>query len=374
MRTVVGVLAVILGSSLAVAKPLPAGMKVTIKNQKLYVTASGVTVLMQGAAAAEARTYDALQSAELSDDGDAIVIKAQSCAGSDDDGTELALAPIDARIENALGMQLHTKKKLTEAIPHFAAAMAKDPDAPVYGTNLLSAQALAKQLDDADKTLAAHGPRNRAWYAWRLAVDPELASLRGRPSAKALLAAKPSTLTWKRLGGSVAVSPLGLVATSEWNFYGGPGAPGGTELVIYDPASSKVMLRLPVVAVEDACGDGPPEMVSPCTKQMLGHTAEHTRVVNLVLAALGFESRPGVALESTDGETFASKDGKVTAKVSDNKVTVGGKTAAMLPYEGGHLLSATLAGNLFVVTYRENGYIACDGDAQRSYSVFHLLK
>src|SRR3954468_15253325 len=159
MRIVVGVVWLILWlvmwSSLAVAKPLPGGMKITVKNQKLYVTASGVTVLMQGAEAAAARTYDALQSAELADAGDAIIIKAQSCAGSDEDGTELSLAPIEARIENALAMQLHTKKKFTEAIPHFAAALAKDPDAPVYGTNLLSAQALAKQLDDADKTLAA---------------------------------------------------------------------------------------------------------------------------------------------------------------------------------------------------------------------------
>jgi hypothetical protein len=374
MRIVVGVLSLVLWSSLATAKPLPKGMKVTIKDQKLYVTASGVTVLMQDAEAAAARTYDALQSAELSDAGDSIIVKAQGCAGSDDDGTEISLAAVEARIENALGMQLHTRKKFTEAIPHFAAAVTKDPDGPVYGTNLLSAQAMAKQLDDADKILAAHGPRHRAWYAWRLAVDPELASLRGRPSAKALVAAKPSTLTWKRLGGSVAVSPLGLAAMSEWSFFGGPGAPGGSELVIYEPVQNKVMLRLPVVALEDACGDGPPEMVTPCTKQMLAHTAEHTRAASLVLAALGFETRPGVALESTDGEAYASKDGKVTAKVSADKITVGGKTAAMLPDEGGHLLSATLAGNLFVLTYRQNGYIACDGDAQRSYSVFHLLK
>jgi hypothetical protein len=251
--------------------------------------------------------------------------------------------------------------------------MKQDPTAFLYATNLLSAQAMAKQLDEADKTLATIGPSNAAWFAWRLAVDPELAGLRGRPSTKAVLAAKPSTLTWNRLGGSVATSPLGLVALSEWNFFGGPGAPFAYDLVIYDLRQSKVMLRLPVVALDDACGDGPPEMATPCTKRALAHTAEHTRIVNLVLAALGFESQPTVKLESTDGDAYASSDGKITVKVSGDKVTMGSKTAAMRPDDGGHMLFALLAGNLFVLTYRENGFLACDGDAQRTYSTFHVL-
>jgi hypothetical protein len=380
MRSPVGVSLLVLGviasgSAIAAAKPLPKRMKVTLKNERLYIELRGVTVPLQGAERAARDPFSSLDSAELSDDGEHVVVKGQHCAMSDaDEGVEISLAIVEARVENALGMQLHTKKKFVDAIPHFAAAMKDDPTALVYATNLLSALAMAKQLDEADKMLATIGPSNAAWFAWRLMVDPELAGLRGRPSTKAVLASRPSALTWKRLGGSVATSPLGLVAASEWNFFGGPGAPFAYDLVIYDLQHSKVMLRLPVVAPEDACGDGPPEMATPCTKRTLAHTAEHTRIANLVLAALGFESQPTVKLESTDGDAYASSDGKITAKVSGDKITLGSKTSAMLPDEGGHTLFALLAGNLFVLTYRENGFLACDGDAQRTYSTFHVLK
>ncbi len=366
-----------LASSLALAKPLPKGMKVFSKADKLYVELKGMTVAMLDSEAAAAHIFGKVQSAELSDDGKQIVVKVEDCSmGDPDEGIEFPLATIEARVENILGMKLHVKKQYAEAIPHFVTAVKQDPGTPMYATNLLAAQAMAKLFDDADKTLAASGPLNPAYFGWRLIVDPELVGLRGRPSTRTFVPEKPSTLTWANLG--VATNPLGLIAVSEWSFYGGPGAPGGEDLVIYEPKQGKLLLRLPVVALADACGGGGDgDGGVRCTKQMTAHTAANTKVVNLVLSTLGFQKQPAIKLESSSDVKFVSADKQVSVEFVDKPtaqmIVKRGKLTTSVP-DVEVPKSISIAGNLVVLQYRQNAFMACDGDAQRSYSEFRVIK
>jgi hypothetical protein len=66
---------------------------------------------------------------------------------------------VEARFENVVGMKLLTKKQYANAIVHFALAAQKDPESPVFATNLLSAQSLAGKLDDGDRTITR-------WIYW----------------------------------------------------------------------------------------------------------------------------------------------------------------------------------------------------------------
>ena len=236
----------ILVSASALAKPLPKGMKVSLKDMALYVEQDGIKVPLFDDDRRLADQVSNLTGAELSDDGGSIVVHADSCASSD--GIEVPLSEVEARLENVRGMQLHVKKKYADAIVHFTAAVKADPSTPVYVTNLLSAQSMAKRYDDADRTIASSAAAHVAWFAWRLAIDPELASVRGRAAARPFVAAKPTKLAFQALGDDIAVSPIGLVAVGEWNAFGGPGTDNNSELVLYDPRADVPPVRLAVTA------------------------------------------------------------------------------------------------------------------------------
>src|SRR5258708_25492595 len=145
----------------AAAKPLPKEMKSVIKNNAPYLEWRGVTVPV-GDRDWKLRD-DKLKKVELSDDGKSIVVTFVPCMSDDDDTLVVPLARIEAHVENNLGMQVHVKKKYDDAIAHFAIAAARDPETPVFATNLLSAQSMAKRLDDADKTIDTYGVKNLAW-------------------------------------------------------------------------------------------------------------------------------------------------------------------------------------------------------------------
>jgi len=198
----------------AAAKPLPANMKVTLKKGTPTISIDGTSVTLY-----DGYSQPAAISAELSDDGKAIVLKMDTCGMGlefDEEGTSVPLSVIEARIDNAKGMKLHVKKKYADAAKLFASAVTKDPTEPLYATNLLSAQAMGAMLDDADKTLAA-GKKHVGWFAWRLGVDPELKALKGRPSTAPFIATKPGTAKVKQLlADVVAVSPLGVAAVRTY--------------------------------------------------------------------------------------------------------------------------------------------------------------
>jgi tetratricopeptide (TPR) repeat protein len=355
-------------SATAAAKPLPKGFTVTLKDHDLYATRDGVTVPLRDADALIDQ-FDDLKGSELSDDGK-ILVHVQGCGiTSDGDPLEVPLDLVDARIENNLGMRAHLKKKYDDAIPHFARAVQKDPDTAVYATNLLSAQSMGKKLDDADKTIAALAKSNPAWLGWRLAVDPELGNMKTRESAKAG-APKPTKLTFDQLGDNIATNPQGLIAKHDWKAWGGPGAPIGDDLSIYD-ANSKLLLRMPVTALEDACGDGG-MMPVPCTKAQKAHTAAHDKEASAILGALGFEKKLVTWLEST-GDSYASADKKLTIDFGNDGMTVTRGKSKQTFKDIDTPKRLGVAGDIVVLQYRST-FAACDGDAQRGFTQFVRMK
>jgi hypothetical protein len=369
------VIAIAAGS--AIAKPLPKGWRVFAKDGKLYVERDKVVLPIVDPEVSERAMFGELKSAKLSDDGTKLVLDVGTCTGGDEP-TEIAVADVEARFENASGMQVHVKKKYADAIAHFTTAAQKDPLHPVYATNLLSAQSMAQKLDDADKTLATYGPKHVVWFAWRLAVDPELANVAGRASAKALVADKPSKLTFDALGDDVAVSPRGFVAAREWSGFGGPGAIDETHLVIYELATSSIVLRLPVVAACLTQKPAPdqPVMGEVCTKQELARIAAQKKEADRLLAILGFEKRKTTWTDPKEGaDKYTSPDKSTTIDISTAKVARG-KITRNLPADTfmAKLLRIGFAGDHVAFKFRESGYAGCSGDAQRSYTAVFVVK
>jgi hypothetical protein len=364
------VLILVASYGIAGAKPLPKDLQVVEKDGKLLAVRGGLTVPLFGVDSTSADlTWSDLKPAELSADGTQIVIKAGNCR-MDDEPIEVPLAAVEARLDNAAGMQVHVKKKYDDAIAHFARAVQRDPATPVYATNLLSAQALANKLEEADRTIATHGPRNVPWFAWRLAVDPELARVRTRPSAAALVPVKPSSLTYKALGDALAVSPLGLVAVTEWIAVGQ--GPSQQDVVIYDKTNRR-QLRLHAVELRDACEPGKDSMF-PCAKGAAARTAKNTRVVDQVLAALGFEKQPLAFVENPDGaDKLVSPDKKTTIEAistdtsTELKITRG-KTTATAPIADWPPRRVGFGAKHIVLELKTS--YACGGaDSQQSYSI-----
>ncbi|HUJ59993.1 MAG TPA: hypothetical protein VLX92_15920 [Kofleriaceae bacterium] len=367
---------IVMAAAAVSARPLPRGMAVSVKNDRLWVTVDGTTVPLDDDAYAAAHPVSQLDGVELSADGTALVIHAPDCMGdSDPDGRQVALDAITATVENMRGMQLHLKKKYADAIPHFAAAAKASQQ---YATNLLCAQSMAGRLDDADKTVATFSPGHAVWFGWRLAVDPELAAMRGRASVRALLAARPSKLTADAMGDAIAVSPLGLVAIREWTFFGGPGAAGGSDILLYDIKTGDMVLRVTLVDIGDDCdasGKPPANDVAglpPCSKDVRARTAAHRRSVDPMLAAFAFEKRPTVWVDlvGNDADTVTTPDKKQSLTFTKNGVTLArnGKTRAATLDGQGKLIRVGFAGDYVIVQSRENGFSGCSGDAQRSYS------
>lgn len=302
MRIAIG-LAWLLVPALASARPLPAGMKVSLAKGAVMVARDGVTVKVAAATS--------LTGAELSEDGKVLVIRAN-------ERIEIPLAKVEARLVNGRGMALHAKKKFAEAAPHFARAAQLDPATPMYATNLLSAQSMGGTLDEADRTLATYGKRAAPWFAWRLVVDPELAAVAGRASAKFGPVGKATS----RLVDAIAYSPLGYAASEVFsNASMGDGSGGSdTELAIVDLTSGAEVLRLPA---EHTCGEGEG---AGCEKAQAPITAKQRKVADAVLARLGFEVVAGGYHSTMNEETAVAADGRKvtfdgTPKLIAGKVT-----------------------------------------------------
>jgi hypothetical protein len=365
--TILSVSALAILGAVAAAKPLPTGMKVTVVKQRPMVKQGAFTVpLLDDEEQGQGDTIKA----SLSDDGKTIHAIWDRCGmGGDDDsnGFEVPLAHVTARLENYAGMAAHLKKKYADAIPHFTNAVAANPDEPMFQTNLLSAQSMSGKLDDADKTIATWGPKNRAWFVWRLAADKELAAVKDRPSAKALRAATPGKLTTSALGEGAAIAG-DLVAVLAIQANGGPGAPDESDLVVFDAAAGKQLLRIPVVAMQDACTDDAEESMLPkCTAKQRASTAAHTRDADAVLAQLGFALAPKarVSLTSDTNGVVTAPDGKTKVDLSGDapKVTAGGKTFTADAPE--HLVGIIFAGAHVLFESGTRHIYFCDDDSFR---------
>jgi hypothetical protein len=350
---------VVMVTSVAAAKPLPAGMKVALVKKRVMVSRGGVSVPLHDV------KYDTkkLTSAELSDDGKSIAIKTDQCDGmfgEPDEADLVPLAPVEARLENMLGMKAHRKKKYAAAVKHFSTAAQMDPDVPRYATNLLSAQSMGGMLEDADKTLATLGKQQAPWFVWRLAVDPELKALKTRPSAK-LDAPKPGTAKGN-LYGKLAYSPLGFAATEVYaNVYDGvPSGEDEYELAIIDVRTGKEVLRLPT---ERTC-EVDPETGEPtnkaCVKKQAAATAARRKITDALLAQLGFDIVPGALVDAIDQQEIRAADGRKLL-LGDTLKLVAGKTVRELPWEF-EVGAAGFVPKAVVAVYKVKVPESCEGD------------
>jgi hypothetical protein len=101
-------------------------------------------------------------------------------------------AALEARIENAAAMTLKGQKQWSAATAGFARALKLDPALREAATNLAAAQVRAGEADAAVATLVAAGARDPVWVVWRLAVDPDLASVASAPALTSLRPRKPA--------------------------------------------------------------------------------------------------------------------------------------------------------------------------------------
>jgi hypothetical protein len=317
MRIAIAVLAAV--PTLAVAKPLPQDMKAIVKGRKALIESRGVTVPV--ADRDFALRGDDVKKIELSDDGKSVVVTYKPCMG-DDETLSMPLASVAARIENSLGMLVHVKKKYDEAIAHFTLAASMDPDTALFATNLLSAQSMAGKLDEADRAIDTYGPKNPAWLAWRLAVDPELKNIKARPKALAATkGAKRGHARAKQLFDVVAYSPLGggLAATAV---YESGDMLAQHSFVVTSVATGRELLRLPF---DEACveaPDAPPDM--KCDKKALAANARNAKQIDELLATLGFE--PAGKWQEA-GETTKSPDGTIVVELKDKLRVTRGKAS-----------------------------------------------
>ncbi len=379
MRLVVVIALLAAAAATAGAKPLPAGMKVVLTKDRPMVTQGGISVpLLDNEHLGHADTIKG----SLSDDGATLQVTWGRCGmiGDEDSTYEVPFAHVKARLENTTGMGFHRKRKYADAIAHFTAAAAANPDEPVFATNLLSAQAMAGKLDDADHTIATYAPRHPWWFAWRLAVDLELKAVKARPAAVALAPARPGKARVADLAKAVAFSAIGhgLVAMLSNNGDGGPGSPIGDELLIYDLGSQREVLRLPVETMEDACSDAAPGadgssdvMISRCTKGQRAATAAHTRAADAFLAAAGFDVLPGAMIEiplgGDDKVEVKAPDGKSRVVVTSGNlhVTAGGKT---FDYDRGgeRIDNVVFVRDQVLLEYSDRHIYYCDDDSFRT--------
>ncbi len=368
------ILVVVLGVSIAHAKPLPPGMTVVMKNDHLYVVKGGVSVpLFDDQDPRSDVPYSEPKNAQLSADGKLIQLEGGSCLVSEDGLDRVPLAVVEARFENVTGMGFHLKKQYADAIAHFAAAVKADPDTPLLATNLLSAQSLGGKLEDADRTLALFGPKNPAWFGWRLAVDSDLVPLRGRPSTKPFVA-KPTKLVLDDNTGA-AISPLGVVAISEGIYQGmGMGSGSASYLALYDLAQNRLLLRLPLVSPADACFVHPPKDVPPgavgppCTKDQLAHTSEHRRVASAIVGSLGMTKLALQWTQITETTTAIALDKTHALALSDTAATVTkGKQVTTLNLGGNRTRQVGWGGGVLVVVHHES-YQCGGADSQEGSS------
>lgn len=314
MKHVLGWVLVLALGGVAVAKPLPAGLKISFAGGKLTATQDGATVTLASVKAKK------LVTAELSDDGKTIKVKLDGIAPStndmgeeetDDGLREYGLSSVEAQLANSSGMGLSIKKKYADAIPHFTRAVQKDPDAPVYITNLLSAQSLAGKLDDADAVIAQHGKRIAPWLAWRFVVDSDLKALLARPSAK--LGAKGTGKAKSALFEQVAYSPLGFAAVElVTNASMGDGSgPTNYAVAFVDLKTGKQVHSLPTATTCDR-----DRSCKPSTKGRI--------VADKVLAWLDFEQVPSGYQQAFDKDVVVGKDGR-KVDLKNGEIVAGGK-------------------------------------------------
>lgn len=332
------------------AKPVPSGLKVGAKAGRPYIQQGSIAVALRDDDLAD---YEKIDKVELAADGKTVVVTATRCGGTlTADETKVPLAKIQARLDNAAGVLALSKKRYAEGIAKFGSSAQKDPETPEYATNLLAAQTLAKKLDVAAQTLALQGARNPVWFAWQLATDPQLATIKDHKRAKALYATTAGTATLAKLGDrDIAVSDLAggiaVMRTSSSGVVPPPAPPppakpapkeakrpaldselpddapvaavplATSELDFVSLSTGRRLARFPIITLEDAC-DETDQM--PCSDVAKARIAGRRALADQLLASLGFTIQANAFIDARNGDPIA-KDG-MTIEFADEGVTV----------------------------------------------------
>jgi len=342
MRLAMVVFASLVAVPLASAKPLPKGMKIEARKGRAIVTMGGPVVPVAKDTLGDWESV----TGELSDDGKTITITGTRCKSKltgDQTKQTVPLAELEAKFENADGETVMKKKKYEEAAGYFAAAVALDPSEPLYASNLLLAQVKGGKLEDADKTIASAGKQHVAWFAWRLEVDPGLASIKSRPSVKALYPTTPGKARSPTLADAFAISPLGLAATRTASGEGGSGAELPMEVSFTEITSGREVLRLPM-------GKG-------------GKVDAEQALVDKLLVQLGFTFE-GMFQDIRQGRSHSTQDGRAML-VTEKSITFQ-KGPLKVPVTMPNIIGVGFmpGGALFVTRYEH--LFRCDDKSYRT--------
>ncbi len=304
--------------------------------------------------------YEKIAKAELTADGKTIEVTATRCKGElSDDVTKVRLTKIQARLDNAVGLVAHGKKQYAVAIAKFGSALAKDPDTVAYATNLLSAQLLGKKTSLAGQTLVVHGRRNPVWFAWRIAVEPDLAGAKALKGAQDFIAATPGTATFAKLGErDLATTTLGggMAALRTLSV----GAPGTTEIDVVSLSTGRLLARLPLVTLEDACDETADR---PCDDAAKARIAERVTLIDTLFASLGFQITANAFVDVRNGEPV-SKDG-TTLEISDDTIEASrGGSERTLTLEG-HAWAVAFTPKALVVKLNRRNLYGCNDGSSR---------
>jgi hypothetical protein len=363
MRTLLVVMALLVAAPAvakpAVAKPLPGGMKVITKLGRPYVQQGKVTVALRDDDVAD---YEKITRAELEADGKTVAVTSTRCKGaSTDEITRVPLAKIQARFDNALGLVAQGKKKYADAIKSFTTATAKDPETWGYGTNLMSAQLLANKADALSQTIAVQGRKNPVWLTWRVATDAELAPIASHKRFKELDATTRGTATAAKLGEhDIATSPGAIAAMRTLAI----GSPGTTEVDFVSLVSGKLLARMPITALEDACDQ---TAENPCDDAAKARIAERTRVIDEVLGKLGFTIQPNALVDVRNGDDV-NKDGVVVETSDDTLKATKGSDERSLAVEG-NVWSVAITPKAVIAKLNRRNLYGCEDGSSRFVAI-----
>lgn len=159
----------------------------------------------------------------------------------------LAFAHLDARIENAAGFVLYTKKRYRDAIVAYAKAVAADPSWLIPAINLASSQNLAGDPTAAVKTLAPWVARDPLGMYIRIAMDAEIASLLSRPELATLRAKTPGKV---EAGRSYLIDRV--VYAPERDVLAALDVDDNSTLVIHDATSGALVTSVPLIQKREA--------------------------------------------------------------------------------------------------------------------------
>jgi hypothetical protein len=207
------------------------------------------------------------------------------------------------------------------------------------------------------------GAKNPVWFAWQLATDPQLAAIKDNKRVKALYTATPGTATLAKLGErDLALADGGGGMAAFRTSSTGPGSPGTSELEVVSLATGRLLARLPLITLEDACDE---TEQSPCSDTTAAKIADRRKLADQLLASLGFTIQTGALIDVRNGDPV-HKDG-LTIEFSDDAVTVTTKSGdeKTLPLDGASAWAVAITPKAVVVKLNRRHLSSCDDQSAR---------